>query len=125
MMTMLSLNRLSVVVTGALLGLLLAVPVDAQQPGTANDPYRPATQGAAPGAPASPADPGPKAGDMAMTDMCRHMMNDMTAMPMMSGHASADPKERAEMLQMRGEMMKAMGDIMMKHARRMQGVSSK
>jgi hypothetical protein len=35
--------------------------------------------------------------------------------PMMSG----DPKEQAEMMAMRGEMMKAMGDIMMKYAERM------
>ena len=49
------------------------------------------------------------------------MMGDMMAMPMMGGAMSAGPKERADMLQMRGEMMKAMGDIMMKHARRMQG----
>jgi hypothetical protein len=31
-------------------------------------------------------------------------------------------KEKADMLEMRGEMMKAMGDIMMKHARRMEGM---
>jgi hypothetical protein len=37
-------------------------------------------------------------------------------MPMMSG----DPTQRAEMMAMRGEMMKAMGDIMMKYAERMQ-----
>jgi hypothetical protein len=36
-------------------------------------------------------------------------------MPMMSG----DPTQRAEMMAMRGEMMKAMGDIMMKYAERM------
>jgi hypothetical protein len=29
------------------------------------------------------------------------------------------------MLQMHGEMMKAMGDIMMKHGRRMQGATNK
>jgi len=44
---------------------------------------------------------------------------------MMGGTTPADPKERADMLQMRGEMMKAMGDIMMKHARRMQGPGGK
>jgi len=31
-----------------------------------------------------------------------------------------DPKQQAEMMAMRGEMMKAMGDIMLKYAQRMQ-----
>ena len=31
-----------------------------------------------------------------------------------------DPKQQAEMLAMRGEMMKAMGEILMKYAQRMQ-----
>jgi hypothetical protein len=38
-------------------------------------------------------------------------------MPMMM---SGDPKQQAEMMAMRGEMMKAMGDIMIKYAQRMQ-----
>jgi hypothetical protein len=37
-------------------------------------------------------------------------------MPMMGG----DPKQQAEMMAMRGEMMKAMGDIMLKYAQRAQ-----
>jgi hypothetical protein len=41
----------------------------------------------------------------------------MMGMPMMM---SSDPKQQAEMLAMRGEMMKAMGDIMMKYAQRAQ-----
>jgi hypothetical protein len=41
----------------------------------------------------------------------------MGMMPMMM---SGDPKQRAEMMAMRGEMMKAMGDIMPKYAQRMQ-----
>jgi hypothetical protein len=47
------------------------------------------------------------------------MMRDgmMGIMPMMTG---GDPKQQAEMMAMRGEMMKAMGDIMMKYAHRMQ-----
>lgn len=40
----------------------------------------------------------------------------MGTMPMMGG----DPAQQAEMMAMRGEMMKAMGDIMMKYAQRMQ-----
>jgi hypothetical protein len=39
----------------------------------------------------------------------------MMSKPMMMG---GDPKQQAEMLAMRGEMMKAMGDIMMKYAQR-------
>ena len=62
---------------------------------------------------------------MPMMEMCRQMMADMMGMPMMGGGAPADPKEKAEMLQMRGEMMKAMGEIMMKHAKRMHGMTSK
>jgi hypothetical protein len=43
------------------------------------------------------------------------MMGD-GGMPMMSG----DPTQQAEMMAMRGEMMKAMGDILLKYAQRMQ-----
>jgi hypothetical protein len=66
-----------------------------------------------------------KAAGMPMIDMCRQMMGDMMRMPMMGGAAPADPKEKADMLEMRGEMMKAMRDVMMKHARRMQGMNGK
>jgi hypothetical protein len=64
-------------------------------------------------------------------EMCRQMMGQAGMMgggmglgmmgggmmPMMMG---GDPKQQAEMLAMRGEMMKAMGDIMMKYAQRAQ-----
>ena len=116
-------KRSSALVTVALLAMLVAASAYAQQPGTPNDPHHPSTPAAAP-APASSM-PGPKDGDMPMMNMCRQMMGDMMAMPMMGGTTPADPKERADMLQMRGEMMKAMGDIMMKHARRMQGPGGK
>ena len=33
-----------------------------------------------------------------------------------------DPKQQAEMMAMRGEMMKAMGNIMIKYAQRVQSV---
>jgi hypothetical protein len=72
---------------------------------------------------------GQQAGHMAM---CRQMMGHgmmgggmgpgmmgggmMGMMPMMGGDAMQQP----EMMAMRGEMMKAMGDIMMKYAQRMQ-----
>ena len=67
-----------------------------------------------------------------MMHMCREMMGHpgrmggmgsgmmgggmMGMMPMMGG----DPKQQAEIMAMRGEMMKAMGDIMLKYAQRAQ-----
>ena len=45
------------------------------------------------------------------------MMGGGGMMPMMMG---GDPKQQAEMMAMRGEMMKAMGDIMLKYAQRAQ-----
>jgi len=53
------------------------------------------------------------------------MAGDMMPTSMMTGSLPADPRERAHMMQMRGEMMKAMGDIMMKHAGRMGGPTPK
>ena len=99
---------------GMLIVLLVAMPARAQQP-TANDPHHPS---AAPAAPA-PAPSSGMAGDKPAMDMCHQIMADSMTMPLMGG--AMTPKERAAMLQMRGEMMKAMGDIMMNHARRMQG----
>jgi hypothetical protein len=60
-------------------------------------------------------------------EMCRELMGrggmmgggmglGMMGPAMMGG----DPKQQAEMMAMRGEMMKAMGEIMMKYAQRMQ-----
>jgi hypothetical protein len=45
--------------------------------------------------------------------------------PGMMGGQSSDPKMMAQMMEMRGEMIKAMGDIMLKHAKKMQGTSSR
>jgi hypothetical protein len=102
-----------VLVASALFAVLTAAPVYAQQPGSAPGAAPPAGVPAAPG-------PGTMGGAMPMMDMCRHMMGGMTGMPMMS---AADPKDRAAMMEMHGEMMKAMGEVMMKHGRRMQGVT--
>jgi len=105
-----------VLVASAVFAGLIATPVYAQQPGSAHHPAPPAAgTAAAPGH-------GMMSGAMPMMDMCRQMMGGMMGMPMMGGAPPADPKERAAMLEMRGEMMKAMGDIMMKHGRRMQGI---
>jgi len=88
----------------ALFTLLAVTPVAAQQPGPHPDGQ------------AAPAMPG---GGMGMgMDMCRQMMGEAMTMP-------ADPKQRAAMMEMRGEMMKTMGDLMMKHARRMQEMTGK
>jgi hypothetical protein len=63
--------------------------------------------------------PGMTGGGMGAGMMRDGMMEPgmMRMMPMMMG---GDPKQQAEMMAMRGEMMKAMGDIMMKYAQRMQ-----
>jgi len=105
--------------TCVLLALLIAVvPAYAQQSGTTTDPHHPA--------PASPSGDVSKGASMPMMEMCRDMMaGDMMANHMSGGHAPAGPKERADMLQMRGEMMKAMGDVMMNHARRMHEAAPK
>ena len=96
----------------ALLTVAVIAPAYGQQPGASPGPHHPGGPGST-----TPA-PGPKGASMPMMDMCRQMMGDM-AMSGMGGGATADPKEKADMLQMRAEMMKAMGDIMMKHAQRM------
>ena len=103
------------VVASALFALLIVSPVHAQPAGIANDPHHPAPPAASAPVPSPGKEPG-----MPMMDMCRQMMG---GMPMMS--AGADPKTHAAMLEMRGEMMKAMGEIMMKHARRMQSSAGK
>ena len=107
----------SVLIASAVFAVLTAAPVYAQQPGSPHGAAQPPA-----GAPATPG-PGMMSGVMPMMDMCRQMMGGMTGMPMMGGAPPADPKERAAMLEMRGEMMKAMGDVMMKHGRRMQGMT--
>jgi hypothetical protein len=113
-------NRFAKLATSTLLIILAAGAGYAQQPSTPQDPHH-----ADPPKGASSPPPATTSSPTMPMDMCRQMMGDMMAMPMMGGATSTDPKEKADMLQMRGEMMKAMGDIMMKHARRMQGVPAK
>jgi hypothetical protein len=116
--------------TTAVLGLvvfvLTATPIHAQQPVAPSDPHHPGTQ-AAP-APATP--PGPPSGGSGMMpmEMCRqmmmggNMMGGMMGMPPGAPARPMDPKMMGQMMEMHGEMMKAMGDIMMKHARKMQSI---
>jgi len=97
----------------AVFAVLIAVPSFAQAPKTTGEEHAPST-----------AAPGMMPGTMPMMDMCRQMMGDSMSMPAM-GDGPADAKHHALMLEMRGEMMKAMGDIMLKHARRMQGTEAR
>lgn len=112
-------------VASALFAVVVVSPVSAQQPDASHGQHHPEAQAGTSTTPPPAPTPGMKGAGMPMMDMCRQMMGDMMGMPMMGGAAPADPKEKADMLQMRGEMMKAMGDIMMKHARRMQGMTGK
>lgn len=109
-------------IAGALFAVLIATPVAAQQP-AAQDAHHPPAEAGTPATP-SAAVPGMRADAMPVMDMCRQMMGGMAGMPMMGGAMAVDPKARAEMMQMHGEMMKAMGEIMMKHARHMPGMKN-
>lgn len=88
-----------IVVLAVILAAFIVVPVFAQQPMT------PDAQKSAP----------PAGGMMPMMHMCP-MMGGMMTMPM--GQQAMDPKMMSQMMEMHGEMMKAMGDIMMKYAKR-------
>jgi hypothetical protein len=124
-------KRLIVVAGIALLVAALAGPVDAQQSAPPKDPHHPdAPAVSAPATP--PAQPGSgHAGGMMPMEMCRQMMGrqmmggpmmgGMMGMPMGGDTSKMDPKAMAQMMEMRGEMMKAMGEIMLKHAKKIQG----
>ena len=115
-----------IVVIGVLV-LTTATLASAQQPVAPADPHHPPgqTQTQAPSVQQTPAPAPPAGGTMPMMEMCREMMSghSMMGSGMMGGGQAMDPKMMAQMMEMRGEMMKAMGDIMLKHARRMQGKS--
>ena len=98
--------------------LLAAVPAWAQAP--VDQHHQPS---AAPAAAPSGMQAPHGSGTMPMMDMCRQMM----AGPMMGmgGDQKMDPKMTAHMLEMRGEMMKVMGEIMMKHGKMMEGGATK
>jgi hypothetical protein len=95
--------------------VLAATPLHAQSPAGPHDHAQPSAA-----QPTAAKGPG-----MPMMDMCRDMMTGMSGMGMMGPGAAMDPKERAAMLEMRGEMMKAMGEVMMKHARGMRETPAK
>ena len=124
----------------AMLGMLVlatGATVYAQQPATPADPHHPPGQAQAPAPPAGQETPKPGApmgGMMPMMQMCREMMGGHS-MPspgmgqgmmgggmgggMMGGQAG-DPRAMAQMMEMRGDMMKAMGEVMLKHAKKLQ-----
>ena len=122
-------NLKGLAMAAAAFSILTAAAAMAQQPSHQHDPAQkpPASSTATPSMPAHS-----EHAHMAQhMEMCRQMMGQggmvgggmmgggMMGMPMMMG---GDPKQQAEMLAMRGEMMKAMGDIMMKYAQRAQSV---
>lgn len=115
--------KLTAISAGWLLAMLVITPAQGQPSGTTNDPHHLATT-APSAAPEAGATPNSSAGAPSMSPMCRQMMGDMMGVAI-GGAATPDSKGTAAMLEMRGEMMKAMGDIMMKHARRMRGMSSR
>jgi len=118
------------VIATAVFSILATAVAIAQQPAHPHDAAQQAPSSAP--KPAMPAQ-GPDAHMAQHMEMCRQMMGHagmmgggmgqgmmsggMMGMPMMMG---GDPKQQAEMLAMRGEMMKAMGEIMMKYAQRAQ-----
>ena len=113
------------VVAGTIALTLTASGVLAQQPQHQHDDKQPPASSTKPGMPAAGMD-----GHMAQhMEMCRQMMGQggmmggggMMGSGMMGGMMmGGDPKQQAEMMAMRGEMMKAMGDIMLKYAQRAQ-----
>ena len=104
------------IVLAVVFSVVAVAGAHAQQAPKAGDPHHPAT---AP-APSTPPGGGSAGGMMGM-EMCREMMGGggMMGVPMGGGSTPMDPRMMAGMLEMRGEMMKAMGDIMIRHARKM------
>ena len=111
-----------------IIALATAATAYAQQPAPPADPHHPQGQAPAPAPPAGQPSPNPAApmgGMMPMMEMCREMMSGgMTSRGTMGGGQPMDSKTMSQMMEMRGEMMQAMGDIMLKHAKRMQGTPS-
>src|SRR5689334_22265558 len=87
----------------AIVILIGATAALAQQPGM-------------PGAHQPPAASAPKAGEAMPMEMCQAMMGGG-----MMGPSAMAGAHMAQMMEMRGEMMKAMGDIMIRHGQKMQG----
>jgi hypothetical protein len=126
-------KRLFVLLLVPALALVAAAPALAQgaQSQHQHDQAPQAAPATPPGAGSAPS--GAPHGTMPMA-MCQEMMRGMTGggmgrgmmgggmmgMPMMGSGGGMDPKAMGQMIEMRAEMMKAMADVMLKHARRMQ-----
>ena len=111
----------ALVVIVALTLIVGVASVAAQSANAPADPHHPSVSASAP-APGAMGET--RDGTMMpMMDMCRQMM--AGSMTSMSGEQKMDPKMMARMLEMRGEMMKAMGEVMMKHGRMMGGSAAK
>ncbi len=104
------------------LALVLSVvaPALAQQPAPPHQPPR-----AGPHGQAAPA-PGGASGGMGMCPMMTEggMMGGGMGMHGMMG-APADPKAHGRMLQMRGEILKAVGDVLVKYGQTMESEAAK
>jgi hypothetical protein len=108
----------------------------AQQAAAPADPHHPQGQAQPPAGQQARMPGAPMGGMMPMMQMCREMMGGggmgghstmgpgmmggMMGGGMMGGGEAADPSTLARMLEMRGDMMKAMGEVMLKHARKLQ-----
>ena len=129
-------KRWMVVVGITLAMLITSSTAYAQQPAAPADQHHQPPAGAPAPRPGGPPSGGPGGGMMSM-EMCHEMMMKhqmaemgeaggmMRGMPMMGGRNPMDPKMMAEMMEMRGEIMKAIGDIMIKHAQKMQAAPAK
>ena len=138
---------IAVASVAAILAIAIVSTAGAQPPkGATPDAHSHPASGAAPSTPtAAPAQtPSPGAHGQTPMAMCMEMMRagggmmghhggtggsdgGMMRGPMMGMGMSgtpADPKTMSQMMEMRGEMMKAMGDIMMKHAQKMRAAES-
>lgn len=122
-----------------MLGMLVlatGATVHAQQPASPADPHHPEGQAQAPRAGQQTPTPGAHMGGMMpMMHMCREMMGGRsmagpgmgpgmmgsgTMSGGMMGGQAGDPRAMAQMMELRGEMMKAMGEVMLKHAKKLQ-----
>lgn len=110
----------------AVIGMVVLATVttaDAHQPASPSHSDHPAGQTQAPAPGRQPQQPGHRAGGtMPMMEMCREMMGGHAMMGpgMMTGGQPGDPRAMVQMMEMRGEMMKATGEVMLKHAKKMQ-----
>ena len=111
----------AIATVGSLVLLLGTAPVFGQSQTAPTDPHHPPASAPAP-TPGAMGEPR-EAGMMPVMDMCRQMM--AGSMMGMSADPKMDPGMMAHMLEMRGEMMKAMGEVMLKHGRMMRGGATK